>query len=635
MADAAGSQVGGQVRGGGSQGNKGQGGGRKRHRHNRKSQQAKTDDRPQTSEPRASEKGDVDVTATPTQTISSHSLPVTSPSSSMAQASAGQMQGKTQNHSEQTAVSQSQWKTQNCLEHTAVGQTQRKTQNRSEQTALGQSQRKTQNSSEQTAVGQNQQTNQDTSKQILMARNAGKIQEKAEQKQPSADGVELQLAEGLGKGGKTKAQLKAERRAVQEAQRAMKGSKGAEDSRSKKAPPGKKTEGSAIKDMSMRVPDHLKMDDDKARKRMAKKLEKQQVPQRTVVEKKVNLFSHLHQYEHEVSLTQSVPFSSGKIHPAIMKLGLQYAEGVICGSNARCVALLGALKQVISDYVTPPQKELSRDLDAKIKPYISFLTQCRPLSVSMGNAIKYVKWQITHMPTEMSDAKAKELLYERIQLFVKTNILLAAQAISKSACTKIQNEDVILVYACSSLILRVLCDAHKSGQTFRVVVIDSRPKLEGREMLRRLVQQGIPCSYVLISAAAYVMKEVTKVLLGAHALLANGYVMSRVGSSQVALVAKSYNVPVLVCCETYKFCERVQTDSFVFNELGDPDDLVTTDCTMVPLSDWRDMSYLSLLNLVYDVTPPELVSLVITEIGMVPCTSVPVVLRVKNTETDA
>ena len=62
--------------------------------------------------------------------------------------------------------------------------------------------------------------------------------------------------------------------------------------------------------------------------------------------------------------------------------------------------------------------------------------------------------------------------------------------------------------------------------------------------------------------------QVTKVLLGAHALLANGYVMSRVGSSQMALLAKAYNVPVLVCCETYKFCERVQTDSFVFNELG-------------------------------------------------------------------
>ena len=56
-------------------------------------------------------------------------------------------------------------------------------------------------------------------------------------------------------------------------------------------------------------------------------------------------------------------------------------------------------------------------------------------------------------------------------------------------------------------------------------------------------------------------------LLGAHAVLANGGVMSRVGASQVALVAKAFNVPVLVCCETYKFSERVQTDSFVFNEL--------------------------------------------------------------------
>ena len=44
--------------------------------------------------------------------------------------------------------------------------------------------------------------------------------------------------------------------------------------------------------------------------------------------------------------------------------------------------------------------------------------------------------------------------------------------------------------------------------------------------------------------------------------------MSRVGTSQISLIAKSSNVPVLVCCETYKFSERVQTDSFVFNELG-------------------------------------------------------------------
>ena len=81
-----------------------------------------------------------------------------------------------------------------------------------------------------------------------------------------------------------------------------------------------------------------------------------------------------------------------------------------------------------------------------------------------------------------------------------------------------------------------------------------------------------PCSETLpethVWCSSPLTWQVSKVFLGAHALLANGYVMSRVGTSQIALVAKAFNVPVLVCCETYKFCERVQTDSFVSNELG-------------------------------------------------------------------
>lgn len=44
------------------------------------------------------------------------------------------------------------------------------------------------------------------------------------------------------------------------------------------------------------------------------------------------------------------------------------------------------------------------------------------------------------------------------------------------------------------------------------------------------------------------------------------------------------------------------------------------------------MENLHLLNLVYDVTPSDLVDMAVTELGMIPCTSVPVVLRVKSTE---
>lgn len=41
---------------------------------------------------------------------------------------------------------------------------------------------------------------------------------------------------------------------------------------------------------------------------------------------------------------------------------------------------------------------------------------------------------------------------------------------------------------------------------------------------------------------------------------------------------------------------------------------------------------LTVLNLLYDVTPPDLVTAVVTELAILPCTSVPVVLRLKPSE---
>ena len=85
---------------------------------------------------------------------------------------------------------------------------------------------------------------------------------------------------------------------------------------------------------------------------------------------------------------------------------------------------------------------------------------------------------------------------------------------------------------------------------------------------------NVSCKTALILKTCYLLLyshvyfQANKVFLGAHGLLANGFLMSRVGTALISLIAKARNVPVLVCCETYKFCDRVQTDSFVFNELG-------------------------------------------------------------------
>lgn len=51
-----------------------------------------------------------------------------------------------------------------------------------------------------------------------------------------------------------------------------------------------------------------------------------------------------------------------------------------------------------------------------------------------------------------------------------------------------------------------------------------------------------------------------------------------------------------------------------------------------PLADWASIPSLTPLNLYYDITPPELVTAVVTEVAILPCTSVPVILRIKPSE---
>ena len=87
------------------------------------------------------------------------------------------------------------------------------------------------------------------------------------------------------------------------------------------------------------------------------------------------------------------------MHPAIIQLGQQYTSGKVSGSTTRAVALMLALKRVITDYSTPEHKELARDLDVNLESCIEYLKKCRPISVSMANAFRYLKRTVTALRT--------------------------------------------------------------------------------------------------------------------------------------------------------------------------------------------------------------------------------------------
>lgn len=311
---------------------------------------------------------------------------------------------------------------------------------------------------------------------------------------------------------------------------------------------------------------------------------------------------------------------------------------------------------------------LPRHLTNHLSHQITYLSTCRPLSISQGNAIRALKLAIASTDPSTPESTAKTTLCEFIDSFIREKITVADQVIAESAAQKIQDGDVIVTFAGSSIVKETLISAHNQGKRFRVSIIDSRPLFEGKSLARALVNAGLEVQYSLVHATTHAIKDATKVFLGAHAMTSNGGLYSRVGTALVAMSAKErasgVEIPVIVCCETVKFTDRVALDSIVVNEIADADELVvnpspdqitgipeTEDAPVVdtkkgkpnttsneppawsngitksPLTNWKTTPNLQLLNIMYDVTPAEYVDMVITEMGSLPPSAVPIVHR--------
>lgn len=323
------------------------------------------------------------------------------------------------------------------------------------------------------------------------------------------------------------------------------------------------------------------------------------------------------------------------IHPSVLRLATQLAEYKLMGADTRATALLLAMADVIRDYTTPRGEALNRDLLKIVSSQVGHLVEARALGTSQGVAVRYLKYEISVVSADLTEDEAKEHLLERIDHFIRDRIVYASKIIRTQAGNKIKDGDVVMTFARSSVVEGTLLAAWKRGVRFEVIVVDARPLLEGKALLSVLLAAGIPCAYGLISSLSSLMPRADLLLLGTSALLANGALYSRAGTASCAMMARENGIPVIVCCETYKFSERVQLDSFVQNEAGNPQDLLLADEEsdsndkrgLLTVGEWTKTASLSVVNLLYDVTPPKYISAVASEVGLSGPESVGVILR--------
>lgn len=289
---------------------------------------------------------------------------------------------------------------------------------------------------------------------------------------------------------------------------------------------------------------------------------------------------------------------------------LQIAKDIktmkIRGAGRIARAAAKALKIAAEKYEGPGDVEA---FIAYIDNAAKILLETRPTAVSLPNAIMYITTRLRRK-RPYNVAEAKTLVVRLSNEFIKYS-LTATEKIGVIGSRRILSGDVLLTHCNSTAALSVIIHAHKQGKDIKVYATETRPKFQGHITVRTLLSEGINVTLIPDSAVRYIMKKVNKVIVGADTVAANGAVVNKIGTSNIALAAHEARVRVFVAAETYKFSPATVIGELVEIEERDPREIVDEEYL-------KENPNVTVRNPAFDITPPEYIDAIITEEGLIP-----------------
>ncbi len=246
----------------------------------------------------------------------------------------------------------------------------------------------------------------------------------------------------------------------------------------------------------------------------------------------------------------------------------------------------------------------------------SVLIKTRPTAVNLKWALEKIM-AVVNKDSNVSEIKqsvigaAKKMADEDIQ----TNMTmgkLGSELFNNNDCIMTHCNAGALATVAYGTALGVIRAAKESGKNIKVIATETRPVQQGSRLTAfELKHDGIDVSLIPDTAVGYSMAQglVNKVIVGADRILRTGHVFNKIGTYQVATMAKQHRIPFYVAAPLSTFDLKSNPDDVIIeqrkasevtgigNKKTAPDDI-------------------NVINPAFDMTPPELISGIITEKGV-------------------
>lgn len=301
---------------------------------------------------------------------------------------------------------------------------------------------------------------------------------------------------------------------------------------------------------------------------------------------------------------QTVPEMAGAITDMLVRgapaIGIAGAYGVVLGARAH-VQNTGCLEEV----------------KAKLLADIEQLAATRPTAVNLFWALNEMKRVLDR--AETTDILLDDLTRQAIAIHeadiqaCQTMGNLGAELIPKGARLLTHCNAGALATGGYGTALGVVRSAYARDKTIEVYADETRPRLQGARLTTwELVEDGIPVTLISDNMSGSLMRagKIDAVIVGADRITANGDTANKIGTYNLAVLAKAHGLPFYVAAPLSTIDRSLQTGADIPIEERCASEISTIGTETICASGTR------FYNPAFDVTPAELISAIITEKGV-------------------
>ena len=266
--------------------------------------------------------------------------------------------------------------------------------------------------------------------------------------------------------------------------------------------------------------------------------------------------------------------------------------------------------------IDPNSPSWRADLDAQLAD----LARARPTAVNLTWAVALMRQTWQAHPDMKLDALRTAWLTQAVELHRRDEAV--NREMGRHGAALLRDGDTVMTHCNAGALatgaygtaLGVIRAAVEAGKNISVLANETRPFLQGARLTAyELAQDGIPVTVCCDNAVGLLMSKgmVQAVVVGADRVAANGDAANKIGTYTVAVLAQRHGVPFYVAVPFSTIDFATPTGMAIPIEERTPREVTHIQDRRITPKD------VPVLNFAFDITPAELITGLITEIGVI------------------